>query len=110
MQKWTQGVGAMHHGAEVSRLGAMDHGAEAPGCLLTWIRRGRELGATDHGAELGATDHGAELPTTNRPTPFATRGRSSYFHLPSRLFLSKNRARIWIQYLDHQKFDLFHRS
>ncbi|XP_021310348.1 uncharacterized protein LOC110435064 isoform X2 [Sorghum bicolor] len=63
------GVGAMHHGAEVSRLGAMDHGAEAPGCLLTWIRRGRELGATDHGAELGATDHGAELPGTNHPTP-----------------------------------------
>ena len=61
MQKWTQGVGAMHHGAEVSRLGAMDHGAEAPGCLLTWIRRGGELGATDHGAELGATDLGAEV-------------------------------------------------
>ena len=28
VQKWTQGVGAMHHGAEVSRLDAMDHGAE----------------------------------------------------------------------------------
>jgi len=31
------GVGAMHHGAEVSRLGAMDHGAEVLDCLLTWI-------------------------------------------------------------------------
>jgi len=31
MQKWTQGVDAMHHGAEVSRLDAMDHGAEVPG-------------------------------------------------------------------------------
>ena len=28
MQKWTQGVDAMHHGVEVSRLDAMDHGAE----------------------------------------------------------------------------------
>jgi carbonic anhydrase/acetyltransferase-like protein (isoleucine patch superfamily) len=28
MQKWTQGVGAMNHGAEVSRLAAIDHGAE----------------------------------------------------------------------------------
>ena len=28
MQKWTQGVDAMHHGAEVSRLDAMDHDTE----------------------------------------------------------------------------------
>ena len=28
MLKWTQGVGAMHHGIEVSRLDAMDHGVE----------------------------------------------------------------------------------
>ena len=28
MQKWTQGVGAMNHGVEVSRLDAMVHGAE----------------------------------------------------------------------------------
>jgi hypothetical protein len=31
------GVGAMIHGAEVSRLDAMDHGAEVLDALLTWI-------------------------------------------------------------------------
>ena len=43
MQKWTQGVDAMHHGVEVSRLDAMDHGAEVLGAAnvasdvdLTW--------------------------------------------------------------------------
>ena len=40
MQKWTQGVGAMNHGVEVSRLDAMDHGVEvlarASDVDLTW--------------------------------------------------------------------------
>ena len=40
MQKWTQGVDAMIHGVEVSRLDAMDHGVEvlarASDVDLTW--------------------------------------------------------------------------
>ena len=64
MQKWTQGVGAMHHGAEVSRLDAMDHGAEVLDAanIDSDVALGKKkLGATDLGAELGATDLGAEV-------------------------------------------------
>ena len=94
----------MHHGVEVSRLDAMDHGAElldagniASDVELTW-------------QELGAAYNGAELPTTYQPTTFATVDAVFVFSSPLSAFFSKNRARIWIQYCDHQKFDLFHRS
>jgi hypothetical protein len=57
MQKWTQGVGAMHHGVEVSRLGTMDHGAEVldAGSVLSdvAVAKKKKLGATDLGAEVG---------------------------------------------------------
>ena len=63
MQKWTQGVDAMHHGVEVSRLDAMDHGAE----VLDAGNAHSDVAVAKK--KVGATDPGAEVLTQNTATP-----------------------------------------
>ena len=58
---WTQGVGVIARGAEVTRLGAVSHGAEIFATELMWCRRGCYLNAITGAAELGASCCGAEV-------------------------------------------------
>jgi len=57
MQKWTQGVDAMHHGVEVSRLDAMDHGAEV-------------LDAANVASDVDLTWQGARRHRSRRRAPY----------------------------------------
>jgi len=56
-QFWTQGVDAMLHGVEVTRLDAMDHGVELSGraqrgvCVAVYVAK-KILDAADHGVDL----------------------------------------------------------
>jgi len=86
----------MLHGVEVTRLDAMDHSVELPGRAQRGVSRGREVDAIDHDVEVDAVYHGvATIHILFSPLSSSSQ-KTDHQH--------------WIQYFDHQKFDLIHRS
>ena len=77
MRLWTQGVGAIARGADVTRLGAMSHGVEIFATELMWRRRGSYLGDITGGAELSASCCDAEVLSSASLEGWAARRASS---------------------------------